>query len=193
MPLRDLLRRRRPRQPPDRLDAESLAAIAATPDPRDAQASSGQRRALQLTLARKVLEGHLQNRRQLMQSDPADLRGVEREEAKLLVRAMAAAAHADGGLDPRERGRIRRALASTRLNDAERTELEASLAEPPCLETLLRSVAGEETATRFYAVSLAAAERGRGSNRSYLNYLAHRLKLPRDVTLRLNRAFDVPV
>ncbi|HEX2559216.1 DUF533 domain-containing protein [Phenylobacterium sp.] len=153
----------------------------------------GQRRDIELVLSRKVLEAHLQNRRQLMQSDPADLREVDAEEAKLLVRAMAAAAHADGGLDARETSRIRRALASTRLADAERSELEASLAEPPCLETLLRGVSSEETATRFYAVSLAATERGRGANKSYLNYLAHRLKLPRDVTLRLNRAFDVPV
>lgn len=189
----DALRRRiARRRPPDRYSAESLAAIAGQPE-RAAPSPGGQRRAIELTLARKVLEAHLQNRRQLMQTDPADLRGVDQEEAKLLVRAMAAAAHADGGLDLRELTRIRRALASTRLNEAERSELEASFAEPPCLETLLRAVSSEETATRFYAVSLAATERGRGANKSYLNYLAHRLKLPRDVTLRLNRAFDVPV
>lgn len=183
-----------PAPPHDRVGDETLSAIAHAPTGKAAEPPPpGQRREMELVLARKALEAHLKNRRQLMQTDPADLRGLDREEATLLVRAMAAAAHADGGLDLTERARIQRALTSTRLNDAERAELQASLVEPPCLETLLRSVTGEETATRFYAVSLAAAERGRGANKSYLNYLAHRLKLPKDVTLRLNRAFDVPV
>lgn len=177
----------------------SVGAEEATPAAAETEASApppapaGGRRELELTLARQILEAHLQARRSQMRSDPTDLRGVDREDAKLLVKAMAAAAHADGRLEARERAHIVRALTSTRLNDAERAELEAALPEPPCLETLLRSVADEEMATRFYAVSLAATPHGRAANRPYLAYIAHRLKLPRDVILRLNRAFDVPV
>lgn len=193
MGVKTLLSRFLTRRPPDRIDAESLNAMTGAAADAGAPAPAGQRRELELTLARKILEAHLTNRRRQMQNDPADLRGVDREQAKLLIRAMAAAAHADGGLDANERARITRTLTSTRLTDDERAELEGSLAEPPCLETLLRKVDGEEIATRFYAVSLAVTERGRGANSSYLDYVAHRLKLPRDVILRLNRAFDVPV
>ncbi|MFC3078684.1 DUF533 domain-containing protein [Phenylobacterium terrae] len=194
MDLGSLIRRIAPRRPPDRLGAAAFEEAAGEPAPPPSPgARPGPRRELELTLARKVLEAHLKSRRSQMRTDPTDLRGVEREQAKLLIRAMAAAAHADGALDLAERERIARALASTRLNDAERQELEAGLEDPPCLETLLRSVSGEELATRFYAVSLAATEHGRGANKSFLSYIANRLKLPRDLVLRLNRAFDVPV
>lgn len=195
MGLKDLLARIAPSRPPDRLGPAALAEVAGEPRPSRAPPprATGGRRELELTLARKVLEGYLQSRRGEMRSDPTDLRSVEREDAKLLIRAMAAAAHADGRLDPRERARIVRALASTRLNDAERGELEAGLSDPPCLETLLRSISNDDMARRFYAVSLAATEQGRGANKAYLAYLAHRLKLPRDVLLRLNRAYDVPI
>lgn len=193
MRLTALLDRLSPRRPAvDAPASESPPAEAAEAAATPARATAG-RRELELTLARKILETHLRVRRAQMQGDPTDLRGVKRDAARLLIRAMVAAAHADGRLDPMEERRIGRALASTRLNDAERAELEAAIAEPPGLEPLLRAVADEETATRFYAVSLAAAERGRGANKAYLAYLASRLKLPRDVVLRLNRAFDVPV
>ena len=201
MKIAALLEKIAPRRPPDRLDGPAHSAAAGKPDgapahpPQPAQPAraAGGRRELEVTLARKILESHLEARHSQMRSDPTDLRGVEREDAKLLIRAMAAAAHADGQLDERERAHIVRALTSTRLNEAERTELETALPDPPCLETLLRAIAGEDMARRFYAVSLAATAQGRGSNRPYFAYLAHRLQLPRDVILRLNRAFDVPV
>ena len=144
-------------------------------------------------LARKVLQTRLRQRSQAVQGEPADLDDLGAEEASLLIRAMAAAGHADGRLDARERVRIRTALQTTVLGPAERAALAAELEEPPCLERLVRQVRTPEGAVRFYAVSLAAAKQGKAANRSYLKYLAHRLAVPSDVVVRLNRRFDVPV
>ena len=141
-----------------------------------------------------MLAGHLSNRKQLMAVRPTDLSDLSAERAQLLIRAMAAAAHADGKLDSVEHGRVRVALATaTAIGEAERAELEAALTEPQCLESLAREVADEDTATRFYAVSVAAIQRGANTNRAYLDYIASRLRVPADVVIRLNRRYDLPV
>ena len=48
-------------------------------------------------------------------------------------------------------------------------------------------------AARFYAVSLRLLERDNKTDVAYLNYLAQRLAIPRDVIVRLNRRFGMPV
>jgi uncharacterized membrane protein YebE (DUF533 family) len=154
---------------------------------------AGDRRVLEAALALKVLGAHLANRNQLMAAQPTDLQDLAAEQATLLIRAMGAAAHADGGYDARERDRIEAALATTALDEDARGALRSALDEPQCLETLARQVDGPEMATRFYAVSVAVLHRGPGTNRAYLDYLAHRLRLPGDVVLRLNRRFEVSV
>lgn len=145
-------------------------------------------------LARKILEGHLQNRHQLMDRHLADLNGRPPAEAALLVRAMAAAAHADGGLDPQEHEILLAALVSTELGPDERHSLEQEILDPPCLEALARQVEpSSRAAARFYAVSLRLLERDNKTDVAYLNYLAQRLAIPRDVIVRLNRRFGMPV
>lgn len=148
------------------------------------------------TLARQILEAHLRQRHRLLDLPTSDLHAVAAEEADLLIRAMAAAAHADGALDPRERGRIRAALRTSRIGEAERRDLERIIKEPPCLETLVRRADTPRMAARFYAVSLAVldlavSDRETAVNRSYLRYLAHRLDLPGDLVVRLNRRFGM--
>lgn len=148
---------------------------------------------LQLVLAQKILRGHLQNRHQLIDRGLADLDGRPPEEAALLIRAMAAAAHADGALDPREQKILGAALASTTLGPDERRGLEQEIQEPPCVEALVRQVApSSRMAARFYAVSLRLLDRDNRTDVAYLNYLAARLAIPRDVIVRLNRRFGMP-
>src|SRR3954465_1486933 len=111
-------------------------------------------------LARKILQDHLQNRHQLIDRGLADLDGRPPEEAALLIRAMAAAAHADGALDPQEHGIVLAALASTGLGADERRALEQEILEPPSLEALARQVEpSSREASRFYAVSLRLLDR----------------------------------
>lgn len=137
-------------------------------------------------LASQVLLGHLQNRHQLLDPPPSDLHDLEAADAVLLVRAMIAAAHADGALDGQERGRIAGALNTTVLDEGERRRLDGLLEEPQCLEALLRQVATPKMASRFYAVSLAAVDKDSSVNLAYLRYLALRLGLPADMVVRLN-------
>ena len=54
-------------------------------------------------LAAKIFDSHLQNRHQLTEPPLSDRRGLGIDDAILLDRAMAAAAHADGRLDADER------------------------------------------------------------------------------------------
>jgi uncharacterized membrane protein YebE (DUF533 family) len=144
-------------------------------------------------LAQKILQSHLQNRHQLMDRGLADLDGRAPAEAALLIRAMAMAAHADGALDPQEHEILRAALASTGLGPEERRSLEQEILHPPCLEALARQVEpSSRAAARFYAVSLRLLERDNKADLAYLNYLATRLAIPRDIIVRLNRRFGLP-
>jgi uncharacterized membrane protein YebE (DUF533 family) len=146
---------------------------------------------LHAILASKILHGHLQNRNQLLDPPPSDLSSVDSEEAALLVRVMAAAAHADGELDANERARIVAALQTTGLGSGDRERLEQAITEPPPLESLIRSIGSPQSAARVYAVSLAVLDKAAAVNRAYLRYLAQRLALPADLTVRLNRRFGL--
>jgi uncharacterized membrane protein YebE (DUF533 family) len=137
-------------------------------------------------LASQVLLRHLQNRHQLLDPPPSDLRDLDAGEASLLIHAMIAAAHANGDLDGLERERIAAALNTTVLQEEERRRLDLLIEEPQCLEALLRQVNSQKTASRFYAVSLAAVDKDSSINRAYLRYLALRLGLPADMVVRLN-------
>jgi uncharacterized membrane protein YebE (DUF533 family) len=162
-----------------------------TPDP--LRRRGGHEPVLHQILAQKILRGHLENRHQLMDRGLADLDGRPPMEAALLIRAMAAAAHADGALDPREHEILRAALDSTDLEPEERRSLEREISHPPCLEMLARQVEpSSREAARFYAVSLRLLERDNKTDLAYLNYLAQRLAIPRDVLVRLNRRFGLP-
>jgi uncharacterized membrane protein YebE (DUF533 family) len=144
-------------------------------------------------LAQKILLGHLQNRHQLIDRGLADLDARPPAEAALLIRAMAAAAHADGALDPQEHEILRAALASTGLAPDEQRALEQEIRDPPCVEALARQVEpSSRAAARFYAVSLRLLDRNDKTDIAYLNYLATRLAIPRDVIVRLNRRFGIP-
>ena len=144
-------------------------------------------RRVELALASKLLDAHLRNRRQLMQSDPADLTGLPQSQTLLLIRAMIAAGHADGGFSAVERERLIE-LAHSGIEDA--SVLETLLSEvdaPPSVEQLTRLVETPAIAERFYAVSVEVAGFDHPANRTYLAYLAARLDIAADVVLRINR------
>jgi len=147
----------------------------------------GHQPVLHAVLARQILNAHLRNRHQILDPPPSDLRAVDAAEASLLIRAMAAAAHADGALDLMELGRIRTALRTSVLGEDDRQELERTIEEPQCLETLVRQVTTPRVASRFYAVCLAVLDKDAAVNRAFLRYLAQRLDLPADLVVRLNR------
>lgn len=152
--------------------------------------ASFRRAVLDQVLAVKILDAHLRNRIQLMQSDPTDLSGVSPTEAALLIRGMAAAGHADGELQQAERARLVIYARTAPLTEDARCDILAEIERPPSIESLVRQVETPRIAERFYAVSIAVIGRESAVSRAYLAYLAIRLDLSNDIILRLNREND---
>ena len=156
------------------------------PAPEPIDASVLRRCVVDIALAAKLLNAHLQNRLQLMQSNPTELRDLPFEKAAILLKAMIAAGHADGSLGEDERERLI-AIAERGVPDqAQRQSLLLAIDTPPSLEDILRSVDSPELAERVYAVSAATLGHDTEVNRAYLGYLAARLQLPKDIILRIN-------
>jgi uncharacterized membrane protein YebE (DUF533 family) len=111
------------------------------------------------------------------QADADAAAQVDDGEALLLIRAMVAAANADGRIDPEEEknilGRLDRAGATAEQRDFVQREFR----NPAALETLVRDVRGPEMAQRFYAASALAIKADTPAELSYLRYLADRLGL----------------
>ncbi|MFM5841969.1 tellurite resistance TerB family protein [Aeromonas sanarellii] len=96
--------------------------------------------------------------------------------AALLVRAMVAAARADGHIDAAERQKIQVYLTEQGERDAARW-IDAELARPLDPHVLAREVTDMELATEVYLTSLLAIEVDHFMERGYLDELARALKL----------------
>ncbi|WP_421290968.1 tellurite resistance TerB family protein [Aeromonas taiwanensis] len=96
--------------------------------------------------------------------------------AALLVRAMVAAARADGHIDAAERQKIQAYLTEQGERDAARW-IDAELARPLDPHVLAREVTDMELATEVYLASLLAIEVDHFMERGYLDELARALKL----------------
>lgn len=95
------------------------------------------------------------------------------DKALLLLRAMIAAANADGEISAEERSRI-----MSQAEDADdRRALERELAAPRPLDELLGQVRDRETAEEFYLSSRMAVDGENSANRAYLASLRDRLGL----------------
>ncbi len=99
------------------------------------------------------------------------------QKALLLIRAMVAAAAADGEIGADERQRILSRLDEAGASDEDNRVLEAELAAPQPIDSLLKNVGDEETAEQVYVASQMAIEPDSTAERSYLQYLAARLNL----------------
>ena len=98
-------------------------------------------------------------------------------EALLLVRAMVAAASADGTIDGEERESIFARLHAAGLSDEEKNFVAGELSSPPRLEDILAGVKTRELARQVYAVSLLAVTVDTEEERKYLAELRSRLDL----------------
>jgi uncharacterized membrane protein YebE (DUF533 family) len=102
---------------------------------------------------------------------------MEDQQALLLIRAMIAAANADGEITPEERQRIIGKLDEAGAGPEERQVVERELANPISTDALVREVRDQQTAEQVYLASALAIEPDTEAERSYLQYLAARLKL----------------
>lgn len=112
--------------------------------------------------------------------EPATEAQVSDARALLLIRAMIAAAQADGEISPDERARIISQLDAQDADSEDRQLLERELADPKPLDLLLREVTDRDTAQQFYLASRAAVDGRAPTQKAYLDYLRQRLGLADD-------------
>ncbi|QJE73970.1 tellurite resistance TerB family protein [Aerophototrophica crusticola] len=104
--------------------------------------------------------------------------GVADQKALLLIRAMVAAANADGQIDADERARILDTVNQAGAGEEERRLLERELADPPSMDDIVAQARDPETAEQVYLASQMAITPDGRAEQSYLRYLADRLNLP---------------
>lgn len=113
---------------------------------------------------------------------------MEDQQALLLIRAMIAAANADGEITPDERRHILDTLDEAGAGAEERRIVEQELDRPQPLDSLLQSVKDQQTAEQVYLASRMAVNEQSEAERSYLQYLASRLKLDPQRVQQMNQA-----
>ncbi|MCA1491944.1 tellurite resistance TerB family protein [Sinorhizobium alkalisoli] len=102
---------------------------------------------------------------------------VSDDFALVLVRAMIAAARADGHIDESERGRIMDKLSVSGLSAEAAAFLESELVNPVDLDAIIAAGTTEEKRVEIYTASRLAIEPESRAERGYLDLLAGRLGL----------------
>lgn len=110
--------------------------------------------------------------------DPHSAPQGEDAFALSVVRAMIAAARADGHIDTGERGRIADRLRLSGMGDEAEAFLIAELEKPVDLDALVASAVTEAQRVELYTASRIAIEPRSRAERGYLDMLAGRLGLP---------------
>jgi len=109
------------------------------------------------------------------------------ERALLLIRAMIAAAAADGEISRDERRRILDKVGEAGAGPEETRILEREFDRPLGVDQLAAQVRDPETAEQVYLASILAIEPDSQAERTYLQYLAARLNLEPDQRDALHR------
>lgn len=99
------------------------------------------------------------------------------EFASILVKAMIAAARADGHIDDDERTRIADKLSMAGLEDDAQAFIRAELAKPVDMDQLANAAQTEAQRVELYTASRLAIEPNTRAERGYLDMLAGRLGL----------------
>ena len=102
----------------------------------------------------------------------------EDEFALALVRAMIAAARADGHIDENERQRILERAKMAGMDDEVAQFMEAELSQPVDLDNLVKAATTDAQKVELYTASRLAIEPKTRAERGYLDMLAGRLGLP---------------
>lgn len=106
--------------------------------------------------------------------------------AMLLIRAMIAAANADGEIAADERRRIEGKLEQAGAGAAERAVLEREMRNPLSVDQIVRQVNDQETAEQVYLASRIAMTPDTAAEKAYLDFLGSRLKISSERLQQLN-------
>ena len=104
----------------------------------------------------------------------------------ILVRAMIAAARADGTLDAQESQAIFQRIESLGLPAEQRDQLIQELGKPVDIDAIVQSATSQEIAAEIYLVSLMAIDVDTVEEKSYLAMLAARMGLPSELVQELH-------
>jgi hypothetical protein len=113
------------------------------------------------------------------------------DAAVLLIRAMIAAAHADGIIDPQEREAILSRLQTVDLSPEEQAFITRELFSPTEMETIVNGVDSTDLARQVYTVSRMAIEVDTDAERQYLATLAERLGLDRETVAQIDLRLEM--
>jgi uncharacterized membrane protein YebE (DUF533 family) len=116
-----------------------------------------------------------------------DSRGQE-ELGKTLVRAMIAAAKADGRIDADEKEAIFGKLETMNLSSEEKAWVFDELSSPLDINAVVARADTPEHATEIYAASLVAITADTASERAYLDALASKLRLDPALIAEIHKA-----
>jgi uncharacterized membrane protein YebE (DUF533 family) len=119
--------------------------------------------------------------------------GTTQNDAVLLIRAMIAAANADGVIDAQERAQILDKLKTVSLSEEDRQFIIHELLDPKDIDTIVSEVSSGELGRQIYMVSLAAIEVDTDAERDYMRQLAEKLGLQPVQTDEIHRQMGVPV
>jgi uncharacterized membrane protein YebE (DUF533 family) len=117
---------------------------------------------------------------------------AQNEQALLLVRAMIAAAYADGTIDDAERADILSRLDGAGVAAAEREMFLRELASPKPVTALAAEVKSPEMAEQFYVVSLLAMKIDNDAERAYASMLPALLRLSPEQVTAIHQTAGLP-
>lgn len=109
---------------------------------------------------------------------PAQAPQGEDEFALMLIRAMIAAANADGHIDDEERKRIADRVSLAGLGDGAQDFLMSEIENPLSIDALVAAAQTDAQKVELYTASRLTIEPDSRAERGYLDLLAGRLKLP---------------
>lgn len=107
-----------------------------------------------------------------------------------LLKAMIAAANADGHIDADEQKNIFDAVDKVQLGPEEKAFIFDTLRNPPSIETIASLANGLEQASEIYLASVLAIDLDEPSEQAYLDALAEQLALPPGFTAHLEHQID---
>jgi uncharacterized membrane protein YebE (DUF533 family) len=107
-----------------------------------------------------------------------------------LITAMISAAKADGHIDANEQAAIFDQVDKLSLDAESKAAVFDLLRKPVDIDALVGSVQGIEQASEVYLVSRMAIDVDHPAERAYLEALAHRLNLPRELVLHLDHQVE---
>ena len=112
--------------------------------------------------------------------DHKDTQGIHKLEM-LLVKAMLSASRADGEVELAETQKIFNQIRAFNLDQSEEIELINQFNKPTNIEELIQTSDKIELATEIYTVSCMVIEEANAAEREYLDILADRLGLPKEL------------